>query len=835
MATTHRLSTGLVALTMALALSACSGPDREASANDAVSADVGADAAPVGPDAAAPDSAPNAPDGGDAGSPDADSVPATNAEHERMLGTLHFDTDLGPRTGPDAEPLPQGWHPLRTKYAAFNPKMEICLGGITVNGKSEMILDDAAAKYAAIAFQPYASSTWTGLQYKNGIAVDADGDGLDEFLAVYFVPGTTSDAGDLEYILVDPNSDIPAVHGSIDRAASAKDLDRWAQPSLAVGDIDGDGRAEVAIGFGKLYVVTDLPSGAPAVRSKAYKDQNEVNVAIGNIDRDPIDELVVTHTETTEGHVKGFYEIVERGTIDVPEETGRLFMTDASGNDHVFAEAKVAIGEVDRDGVGEIVLHAHTVEPKVAPMLGIDFVTNEDRWYLLLMKNNRPEPGARLPRFGFTSFCHNTAAGIGATPYTLALLDIEDDGIDEIYGWGQIIAVENGEPKVAQGGVPGWPRAVGANVDALPGDELLIAKDGLLQIWGRDTGTWKMKNQVQGTGNDTPVVAPANVDRDSAVVRYDGQNELRFTDARIISVVSSPPYQDGIGQNVDATSATFGKVDSASTENGKTWGVSAGFSVGYEYESDLFQCGFSMKATFEASFDWYAKNSQTVETYSSYTTDPGQDMVIYSAIPFDVYHYTIVSSPDAQEVDRDVTINIPRAPQVRAASIDYYNANNGGALDVDQRILRHTLGSVWSYPTADDKERILNDAVAANKATYTRLAAGPLQVPQTGTSMVGVARTNASTTGKDVGLSVSVEFEGKAGGVTAGTSVGFEHSYSYEVTTEKGSFFEGTVGKIPSETYEANAYCYGLFVYPQALDGQSFLVMNWWTQRQCSW
>ncbi len=750
-------------------------------------------------------------------------IPTTNAEQLEMLRQLGFSTTVGTRVT-DAGAVPDRWHPLRTRYAAFYPRKELYVaGGPVVNGEKELMLDDGAQGYASLPLNRYPDQTWINAQYKNGIAVDVDDDGREELFIVYFAPGS----GALKYMLLDPQAGTTPFTGVIDAHASADSLDIFAQPSLATGDLDGDGRPEIAVGFGKLYVLSNLHDGQATIVSRSY-EKNDVNVAIGNIDLDPADELVVTHTET-KTTVKGMYEIFD-GDLTQPFESGELRVTDSQNQDHLFAEAQVAIGEVDvgnaRDHVADIVFHGRRVSP------------GGDAWHLFLMRYTPTPKAPTTQHFAFRSALFYTGAAAASSPRQLTLTDLDGDGVKEIYGWGRVVDfTADGTFALRYGDVVAdWPRALAANIDSDRRDDLLVATNTRLLVYGLDAlDNWVIKKDLSGgaVAVNSPVLAAPNIDDDSAIVRYDGEYELLFTNPQLVAVMASPPWQAGVGQDVDSTTATYGKTQASTVVEGQSLGVSIGFSVGFEYESDLFQSGVSAKTTFEAAFDFYANQSKTLETYHSDTTAPGTDKVIFTTVPFDVYYYTIVSSPRASEVGKRVTVNLPRQPQVTGSSIEFYNAHNGGGLDVDARILMHTAGDVWSYPSVDDRNRLLSEAEQKSPG-YQRLWNGPAQVRESGSSLLGLSTKQGSARGASMDFSTTFEFEGKTGGATVGTSVGFHYGHSWEFSSEQGAVFEGSVGAIPAPAFSEWAYCYGLMVYPQVLAGQRFVVLNWWTQQQCS-
>lgn len=741
-------------------------------------------------------------------------IPQTNDEHNQMLDGLGFDTELGERTDNQGEPLPEAWHPLRTRFAAFFPKQEIYTAGPILDGSPEVLREDALADYAPLAIDSNPDESWTTALYKDTVAADVDGDGYDELVTIYFATGSSA----LKYLIVDPNDNTPPLMGVLDQAADATGLNARAQPSLAAGDLDRDGFDEVAVGFGKLYLIRDL-AGDMTVTGKGYLDKNDVMVAIGNTDLDPADELVVTHTETV-GTIKGFYEIIDDGDLEAPTQSGDLVVTDSTNKDWGHAETRVAIGDVDGDRINDILFHGRRTSPAATTSPWNVFILRHDPYY---------------GDYYFRTFLHQTHAS-NDVPWTLLPVDADGDGIDEIYAWDEVFEVEEDGTAKHYANLPAFARAAAGNVDSDWREEIVLANRNGYRVYGLDgLDEFVLKHEQVaevGAQYDTPSLALVNVDSDSPMVRYDGEHELLFTAPNILTVMSAPPFHKGIGQDVDNTATTYGIVESSQVVTERSMGVSVGFSVGYEWENDLVGVGASAKASFEAAFDFYASESKTRENYYSHTSAPGEDKVVFSTVPFDVYYYTIVSSPNPDEVGRVVTVNMPRNQQVIGSSIEFYNNNNGGALDIDEKVLDHRAGDVWSYPSPEDKETILN-AAELETPGYLRLWNGPLQVDESGYNTLGLSESEGSARGASMDFSATFEAEVKAGGATVGASVGFHYGYSVETSTEEGSFYEGSVGSIPGNKYSDYVYCYGLMVYPKQAGDQRFVMVDYWTQQRC--
>ncbi len=746
----------------------------------------------------------------DAGTDAGELIPTTNAEHNQMLEALGFDTNLGPRKDPAGAAVPDGYHPLKTRYSVFHPRAELYLAGFTADTRREHLFDDASKAYARMAFTGKQDDSWATANLKNGVAGDFDGDGVEELFVAYYVDATRR----LRFLVIDVDG-AAVKEGELDPDVPSTNLDGLLQPSLAAGDLDGDGRDEVAVGFSRFYLVDTLENDPTiTVKALAGQDLNDVFVAMGNTDWDGADELVVTYT--TGNQTIGRYALYD-GTLNAPTQEGPLTFI-VGGAQHVGRDAQVAIGDVDGDRLGEIVFGG---------------LIDGSRWALYALEYNRPTDS---PLYGWKSLLFDPNWVNGAIPRPLLLLDWDGDAKKEIFFNLYIYDVtrELAPTQVAIGFGDTLHRVAAGDVDG-DGRDDLIYEWGTIEAYGLnslDVPAHKRSWSGTLTPYSSVIMVPLNVDRDSAMVRYDGEHELLLTAPQIVAVLASPPYHDGLGQNVDATSSTFGKIVEQTVEKETSLGVTTGFSVGYEADFAFFG-GAEFNMSVEQSLDFIAGESASIERSHSYTTGPGEDKVVFTTVPFDVYYYVIVSSPDAKDVGRTVSINVPREPQTLATTLAFYNAHNGGGLDVDSRILRHTPGDVWSYPTLAERDVLLAAADEAEPG-YDPLWNGPIAVGEGGGyDTVGISKTQGSKRGASMDFSVEFSFESKSpGGAKAGASVGFHYGYSATFSTSDTAFFEGSVGNLPAAAFTAeNRYQFGLFVYPYTTGGQKFLVMNWWTER----
>jgi hypothetical protein len=745
-------------------------------------------------------------DGGDGGSRGI----TTNDEFNEMLDGLGFNTNVGTPEDPYGNPLPLGYHPLGKKFTAFQPASELYIAGLVLDSVPEHLFDDSSESYAPLPFSSKLDTAWTTATLKNGIGADVDGDGLDEFVAVYYVEASTT----LRYIMVDPGDD-NFREGTIDVSADSANLDTLLQPAMAAGDMDGDDRDEIYVGFSKLYVLDELDQTA-VISSRTYPDQNDLFVAAGNLDLDPEDELVVTYTNSDPTKI-GRYEIFD-GSLGSPVEDGDLIFTDPENLTRTARESQVAIGDVDGDRLGEIVYFG---------------LTSNEFWAVFIMEYQGPD---ETPLYDWREFLHRPGWRSGNIPRPLMTFDADGDYQDEIFVHSVLLEVTSDPaPEVVSVGFGGGlARAAAADMDGDGRGDIIYESSSKIIVRGLDSlDVWSEKMRWAGTTTpwSSVILAPGNIDHDSAMVRYDGEYELLFTDPTIIATMASPPYHSGIDQSDDDTVSTFGKVSGTTVEQETAVGFSTGASLGYEADFGIFG-GAEMSLSIEQSLDFTSSQSTTIEKYNAYTSGPGEDKVVFTTVPFDVYYYTIVSSPAPEDVGRTVTINIPREIQTLASSTGFYNEHNGEGVDVDEDVFGHRPGDVWSYPSADDKNQILREAEASQPG-YQSLWNGPRPVSEgTGFDTIGISTTEGSGRGASMDVDVKLEFSTTApGGAKVGTSVGFHYGFSYNLTTEDTAFFEGTVGNIPGANYTPdNLYQYGLMVYPQQFGDQNFLVMNYWVE-----
>ena len=742
--------------------------------------------------------------------------------HNKMLQELGIVTNLGDLKDPDGNPLPDDYNPLGKKYGVFSPLKEIYFAGYYYYaGRSQYLVDDCQANLEGLYTSP-ADDSWVASQYKNCIGADVDGDGLDEVVIVYF--GGSTPNGTLNLKVIDNQNGTFSEYNKV-IVSGIESLPNFPQyqPGLAGGDLDKDGKDEVIMSFSYYAYIIEDKDHNYELTSKNYSNSSTLYVATGDIDGDSQDEFIITYYYGSNAYCDIF-----DGDFTNPFAIRYNYTLHAANLGHTFEQrVHVCMGDIDGDRLDEIVFHGES-EP------------GHERWSICVMDDAKND-FKWLDFFTWTFLETLPYLANGFSP-ALAILDYNGDGLDDIFASNAIydykVGSSTGHPESPKNTnieriklifndtvVNVYTGDVDGNADdPLRKDEIVYFYDGKFWIGGQDAqGNHQHQVVVNAGCNIYSIICLANVDNDTPVIGYTGNHELLFTDPTVVAALACPPYHSNSGQNIESCGTSFGKSTAQGAEETESTGFSVGFSVGYEYEDPFGVSKASFKITVENSLDWISCQSSEIEKYIAYSSGPGEDKVIFTAIPFDVYYYTIVSSPDPSERGNPMTINIPRKLQTLSVSRKFYNANNGDHPDIGETVLDHTIGNVWSYPTLAERDVLLADEGLFSMESPVGVGSGSITV--------GIRKSQAQGTGTYSDFSVKVESEVGSGGFTVGASAGFHYGHEYMITNTESTIYEGTVGDIPDVYYNPDkAYTFGLFAYPSEHGGQAFTVVNYWVE-----
>lgn len=241
-------------------------------------------------------------------------------------------------------------------------RAELIAAAPTYSGAEVKIIDVATGDTRA-SFYPYGGVPASSVEVALG---DVNGDGALDIVLSASTPGGT---------------EVKAIDAGGAQLANFYALDPGILPgaSLAVGDLDGDGRAEIVLGGGPTTdapwppiengpdqrVAVYEPSGASVGGFTSYPGlfQGGVRVALADLDRDHRPEIVTAPGPGTPAEIGIFSQQWVSGR-DRGTRLAHFLAFDAS----FLGGASVATGDIDGDGNPEIVVGAgmgHSPEVKV--------------------------------------------------------------------------------------------------------------------------------------------------------------------------------------------------------------------------------------------------------------------------------------------------------------------------------------------------------------------------------------------------------------------------------------------------------------------------------------
>ena len=818
--------------------------------------------------------------GGGSSSPPVTGTTPPRGELDESLRRLGVDTSTTPRVANNGEPLPESYSPLGSTRAVTRI-VELFLVGVD-DPDTESTAFEVSELQSGALVPLHVADPFEATTVRAGTAADVDGDGLDEGLFVY-----RDEALSLIRLRLVDDGDEGFASQEWDLAASAgiENLE------IVAGDFDGDLRAELVVaasradGVSLLFVAGGKSEGytldtAATVEIPATPSQTGDTVVVmsaGNIDYDAADEFAVAVTEYAGNYAS---------SRNADPSVTRWFVHDDAASGHAeldagFVEARidnatvgtfaagVALGDIDADGVDEIVV-AGQVD---------SYIECESESYLVIAYDDAAHAAddgslavldSTVEATRGEGGCESNGNSRRVLFTHVNTLDIDGDQVDEIQvgraifedfrmgGLVTLATIPRNEFSHA-GSNRGFRFSKGSTalaVGDVTGDSLddIVFRmprvnEQAVSVWGYtrnadNTLGFGKKLELPtegayfanvGTEDPYPLMVPANVDNDSFVVQYAGSVEYDyvFSEPIIIAALAGPPCATGIGQNTDACTTRYGESTSRTLSSEAAVTLSASGHVGVEFgvELPIIQAGVEIEyeETISASVTAAVQGAYTVERSYFYETGALEDTVVVTTVPFDRYTYEVVQHPNPNAVGTAFVLSVPRAPRTFQVERAFYNASvEDAASRIGDDVFAHTLGDPSSYPSAAEKDTLLR--------RFDGLEFGSRDVG-IGTGVTGVEIDVSSEIGASATLAVGWERSVRVtgGGVMSGFSVGAEVSSTLGYSVGEGTSYGGNVGELDQSAPNFspdNLYSYGMMAYTQEghASGQEFQVINYWTE-----
>jgi len=741
-------------------------------------------------------------------------------DHNGVLKALGVDTNIGSRLDPTGKALPENYNPIVKPVTQFRKQCEIFIAGLNgsqVVGRPNWTpanvystgLDWAqGASYLTPSHISYSSSDtsqnddWLKTQ-KTVTSGDVDGDGKDEIFIAYLKPSAVQNTdwyfafrvikktGDNYSILKEGIIGEPFANSAITEylttGISSYYINYWWMNNFnsVCGDADGNGQSETLITFnGNVYLIGDNENNFTLLNYKQYTKPGNtyilLKVASSDLDNNGKDEFVVVQNIITASTNDADWHNADAAVYHIYKGTDLSDMTDPD-TIHLLSgltlhTANCAVGDIDGDRFNEVMFIGQKAGETNYNIVFLDPVNNT----------------TGILDFKFKEISKTFASGF---PWSLtpicAIADFDGDGLQEFIGYGymydnlsqtdneitQLINFYEPLSRVGtnRGSLWDWSLATG-DIDGDNRADVSLLQDGAnptLYCLGYDyNNNWVIKDYgcVNSPYTGFGSITMGDYDGDSITVEYQ-ESELIFSNPHPIAVLAANPFWTGIEMD---GSTWFGTSSGTEEEKETQIGFKTGYSIGYESEGIFDIWTMSFKASFESSFDWTATQAVSIEESYTYSTG-NEDKVIFSCIPYDIYYYKVLQSPDSEKIGMVFSVNLPRKPITLPVERGFYNNNNGGLPDIDSTVpgLDHIIGTSLSYPTSIEADQLIQSGSGQGIKSGKMMTVGQ----GTGSTSIEMSVTNSEGYGEAFDFAVDIEAEAGAFGATAGISVRPPHPF----------------------------------------------------------
>ncbi|MGE9972551.1 S-layer homology domain-containing protein [Candidatus Pseudoscillospira sp. SGI.172] len=297
-----------------------------------------------------------------------------------------------------------------------------------------------------------------------------------------------------------------------------------------------------------------------------------------------------------------------------------------------------------------------------------------------------------------------------------------------------------------------------------------------------DAGTCDSKRSnylTEHKGNFYVSLAALDTDNDSVVAKLVSV-ERDYSAPDVLAILESAPYFDEIADSFGNSETTYGKATSSGNGSTNRFGFTLGVSVGYEFESDLIQSGGGFEIAVDNAFNWATANTTTVEWFTEFRNDSGDNLVVVYRCPVVTYRYVDLNG-------KELVVEKVGPPATSMITVDEYNeaAEQYDGLDpIDETNAK--LGDAGDPASYRSSTQGLTNAVAFNGTAEEGKwdSSGWTQYYGSGSVMQGLTITEEQEKTFSYDLAVSKNIFVKVGGVTAGANYGF--TYGYENTHISG-------------------------------------------------
>jgi len=565
---------------------------------------------------------------------------------------------------------------------------------------------------------------------------------------------------------------------------------------------------------------------------------DQATIVTGNLDSDPYDEIIMT----------GYNPTTYYPEVYVYDDMVHNFQLL-----HVFNSSTVytgsinaAIGDVNGDGVGEIILHTSGTVSSTVP--SIDVYEGQGSYNLIqtLVSGNSNFNGGHIMAYDIDEDGIAEIFYLQDAPTTLTVFD------DQAHSFTQLVT----NIKMAS---PADPNFNGQKAELAFGD---INSDGYTNLvvsysnpnpngdgYGISVFNWDFTNHnvtafaygvtSYDSQQHTLHLAVGDFYGDKIVLEYANHSSTFTTAGEISLIAAAPPNQLGLSQNYAFTGTTFSTSTSSANTAGKS--VTSGYSSFWEVDltptfADIVQIGPIFTGSVNHELSTTNTVTKTVVMTDSYGGGNLDDFILYTATTYHAFDYYIKDSRNPNIIGNGLTLNLPVNTQVEKQTLEAYNSlNRPGDFDIGSGVFSHVPGQVNTYQSKDQLSQ-QSHVVLGTDSKPVGQGGGYRSVSiDISTDKTSSFETTIST---DNSYSFMATFFGVGG--SGGYSISNGQGSIYENSIGTSTVFEGAVGDISDiNEYGQYKYNFGMLIYQQDLTKggrtQSFYVVNYYVDLPAGW
>jgi hypothetical protein len=785
--------------------------------------------------------------------------PSTNEEHLAMLRNLNVNVN-----NPALAVAPNGlpYNPEKSigplgKIYSF-PKREIFVAGYAIQGSDNALYEDlneGAGSLRLLASADHSSGWAYGYNPKKSAAVDLDGDGIDEVITITAIINSAK-------LLVTKASYTNGYFSAV-TAATIDDPDlrndglwngsgqyyayylfhhtAW---NIIAADLNGDGKQECVFTRGNALYILDNNLTVTKKETAALGSPSALlynpKVAAADYDQDGKDELCVM-LNGGDGPIVAMYVILDDKDAGFTELSRKYIYYGAAS----MRSGNLATGDFDGDGLPDTAffgLNNNVVNP---------FYSSQGK-VLMLLKTIIPQ-NSFCPEFEWVETATTYFSGENGPIFNhgyifprIAAGDVDGDRKADVVVCNQLWTLSNnhftrmsntGDSLFSFSVMPDhferFDFMIGDVTGDMKGDVVMFFAGGQIGIYYYSDGEYRSFIGQAGSGSMFETGCLPNVDDDSFILKDTGERQFLFSDPAVLAVLASPPYYKGINDHGDGrTSFGYGTSSTSTTTN--NYNVSYGISVGFKLTLpfDIGETEFETSIT--KSVGWTQSKSKKIsESYGWYGLI-GHDIVIFAAIPIDVYFYEVLRAPrDVKEnTGQIITVSIPRRPITTSADVSVYNA---GVPEEFKIKVNHTLGDPESYYSSAqaDKEK----ALVGNRGMFSTNSLMSVGISSGTSNFINLK--DITEEGDSFNIDSTIKISGKArlGVVVVGENTGFSYGYKISTSVTQETWIEGRVPGIPAESAASvRLFDWGLMAYPakggNTNQNKEYVFVTYWVNQR---